>query len=798
MKSLKYILAMAAMSLFTVACVQETPYEKGEPDLDGCYGVYFPVQEAAGSHTFDPSMPAEVEFIVARTKSTGAITVPIEYKESHDGIFQVPAAVFADGQTETTIKVAFPTSENGVNYSLSLAINDPQYASKYNDGATNIDFSVLRVEWKYFLNPQTNEPAVFTFNQDWWAEVHTGKVMYYEVNGVRTCKTVTDPVETEDGTAYGFWGTGEAEGDGEITFTWYTKVIDGNGKQAVLLPETPVYFHPSYNAVVHAYDWYTYFTVANPQAALQGVDFPTFVAEYGANYPTSYYDNGGFYFFISYYYMIGIGGWGIEDYDVVCEAEGFTRVDYSLAAATDYTQNGVAPVQFTAGADIAKINYVTVAGKVNSVAMEELLPTIADGSAENLQTINAADMTEDEGSKTATFGLTFPATGEYTLVAVGLDAEGNSQNSTSIVIDYIAADDATYDVAFEVFAENTPARYAAEGLTEYNSFAYTIYGGNGISEAHIAIFDAATVEAAGMDAVVAEVRNDKYAVDTTGIAAINSIAGYSDIVSGLKDGVTYAVVVWATNGKQTKTSIAEFATTKNPEVFKSLGTGLYTEDFLAGLFDGMENLTYEVEIEESVDNPGKYRLVNPYGAAFPYNEPGDYDDTQDYYLVIHAEDPDGVYIPLQGVGCDWGYGEWQCYSYAAYYMDNGYSLEEVKAAGKCGTLKDGIITFPESGLLITAPGLGGSIYKANTYGAFKVVLPEAVETTTAQTASPASVSTASISAESAFEASMTAGYSTGIDYSDKVFTVACKVVPSVSFEKAGRNSAIRKYSVSLN
>ena len=797
MKSLKYILAMAAMSLFTVACVQETPYEKGEPELDGCYGVYFPVQEAAGSHTFDPSMPTEMEFIVARTKSTGAITVPIEYKESHEGIFSVPAAVFADGQTETTIKVTFPTSENGINYSLSLAVNDPQYASKYNDGATNMDFSVLRVEWKYFLNPQTNEPAVFTFNQGWWEEVHTGKVMYYEVNGVRTCKTVTDPVETADGTAYGFWGTGAAEGEGELSFIWYDE-LNNDGKQIVELPVNWVFYNTSYSADVYVYDWYTYFTVVNPQAALDGMDYITFVKKYGGSYFTSYYDNGGFYFATAYYYMLGIGGWKTDAYEVTAEAEGFTRVDYRLAAATDYTQNGVVPVQFTAGADIAKINYVTVAGKVNSIAMEELLPTVADGTAENLQTINAADMTEGADSKTVTFGLTFPASGEYTLVAVGLDAEGNSQNSTSIVLDYVAADDATYDVAFEVFAENTPARYAAEGLTEYNSFAYTIYGGNGITEAHIAIFDAATVAAAGMDAVVAEVRKTKYAVDTTGVAAINSIAGYSDIVSGLKDGVAYAVVVWATNGKQTKTSIAEFATTKNPEMFKSLGTGLYTEDFLAGLFNGMENLTYEVEIEESVDNPGKYRLVNPYGAAFPYNEPGDYDDTQDYYLVINAQDPEGVYIPLQGVGCDWGYGEWQCYSYAAYYMDNkGYPLEAVKDAGMCGTLKDGIITFPESALLITAPSLS-RIYEANTYGAFKVVLPEAVETTTAQTASPASVSTASISAESAFEASMTAGYSTGIDYSDKVFTVDCKVVPSVSFEKAGRNSAIRKYSVSLN
>ncbi len=49
--------------------------------------------------------------------------------------------------------------------------------------------------------------------------------------------------------------------------------------------------------------------------------------------------------------------------------------------------------------------------------------------------------------------------------------------------------------------------------------------------------------------------------------------------------------------------------------------------------------TYMVEVEESMTQPGLYRLVNPYGAAFPYNEPGDYDADNNYYLTINAVDP---------------------------------------------------------------------------------------------------------------------------------------------------------------
>ena len=784
------------MPFLTVACVEEEPYQKGEADLAGCYGVYFPVQEAAGAHTYDPTMPTEVTFTVARTKTTDAISVPITVTESHEGIFNVPNAEFADGQTETTVKVTFPNSENGVNYKLSLAIEDPQYASKYLNANTHMDFSVLRVEWLYVLNPQTNQPAKFTFNQGWWEEVHTGYVKYYEVNGVRTCITETDPVVTENGTAYGFWGTGEAAGEGELSFTWYTNVIDGNGKQAVALPESPVYFNTNYGAVVHAYDWYTYFTVVNPQAALAGVDFPAFVAKYGANYPTSYYDNGGFYFFVAYYYMIGIGGWGIEDYDVVCEAEGYTRVDYTMDVESDYCDAGVVPVFFEVGADIKTVNYVVAAGKVNSVDMAELLPKVADGTAENVVKVSESDMTETETGKEFALGVVCPATGEYTLVAVGLDADGNAQANTSVVFDYVAADDDTQNVDFNVFVEATHERYAAEGLTEFNSFAYTIYGGNGATAVHVGVYDSATVEKYGEAVVISDVRSSDYALDEESLAAVNSVAGYSDIVSGLKDGVSYTLVVWATNGVLTKSEFVEFTTTKNPEVFKSLGMGLYTEDFLYGLFNGLENVTYEVEVEESVDNPGKYRLVNPDGAAYPFNAEGDYDASQNYYMVINAQDPEGVYIPLQGVGCDWGYGEWTVYSMAARYLDNGNPLEAIKGAGYCGTLKDGVITFPVKSLLITAEGLGGNLYYANTMGAFKVVLPGYADAIPEGGVQTASVNKSSVNTvESAFDRPMTSGYFTGIDYTENIVTVSCETVPSQTVKKSSsRYSSIEKIS----
>lgn len=798
MKSLKYILAMAAMSLFTVSCVEEYQYEKGEADVNGCYGVYFPAQEATGDHTYDPSMPTEMAFTVARTNSEGAITVPIEFSASHDGIFNVPAAVFADGQSETTINVTFPNSENGVKYSLSLGITDPQYASKYQDGATHVDFSVLRVEWKDFLNPQTNKPAVVTFNQGWWGEVHKAALKYYEVNGIRTC--VATCTETDaDGNPIGIWG--DTQGI-TFNFTWNTNLYNPDGYQVIDV--TRQYFGFDYadwtskpeaeaSNPVYFYDWFHFLTTDGGYVG-GWPDWASFLERNPGAYDQSYYDgNGGFYFNLKYQVPALGGGFTPDVFDVVAIADGFVRVDYSLSVAADYTVEGEVPVTFELGADIAKINYAVAAGKLGPAAIEELTAAVAAGKAENMQVITEDQMFADEEGKYASIVVTCPATGEYTLVAAGLDAEGKAQASTSVVFDYVAADDATYDVEFEVFVEDTPARYEAEDLTKLNSFSYVIYGGNEVTDVHVGVYPVATVEKYGVDVVINDVRNAANALDADAVAAVNSTAGYSNIVSGLDDGTAYALVVWAANGLQTKYTIVTYTTEANPEVFKSLGNATYTDDYIAGLFD-VDPVTYEVAIEESVDNPGKYRLVNAYGENFPYNETGDWDDSKDYYIVINAQDPECVYIELSPMGLNWGY-DMSAYSYAAYMLDNGKTVEEVKAAGLFGTLVDGVITFPTKTLLCV---LDGSIYYANTNGAFKVVLPGAQ--TGAETTSVAAARPSSVSAKAAFETSMSVGRSTGISVEHAARTVACDVKASnVIVKKADRHSAIETMSsVSLN
>jgi hypothetical protein len=158
--------------------------------------------------------------------------------------------------------------------------------------------------------------------------------------------------------------------------------------------------------------------------------------------------------------------------------------------------------------------------------------------------------------------------------------------------------------------------------------------------------------------------------------------------------------------------------------WQSIGKAIYTEDLITTFFNA-PNVAYEVEAEQAVENPNIIRLVDPYGAAFPHNAPGDYETSKKHYMLFNCEDPEGVYMDgYHASGMDWGYGEFTFGCMAYYYMTKGQSLEDVKAAGHCGTLDENLcITFPAGAMLVSmADYNGGGLYPSNANGLFKVDL----------------------------------------------------------------------------
>lgn len=247
-------------------------------------------------------------------------------------------------------------------------------------------------------------------------------------------------------------------------------------------------------------------------------------------------------------------------------------------------------------------------------------------------------------------------------------------------------------------------------------------------------------DAEAVKAYIAEKSDDATAVADA--LAAGDVEGF-DVVKGINKlplgdltGELKVVIASIANGEAQAVAEAKFEyySSGNASPWKSLGIGLYTDDILTPMFyaDNEGNpasaITYEVEIKESTETPGLYRVMNPYGNdVYPLSEGDCAEDG--YFLEIHAEDPEAVYILDQELGFDWGYGPMAFMSEGARYMAS-YDIETLKGAGYLGTLKDGIITLP---VFQTSSGRGyqGILFMGNDgyyagNGEFQVVLPSAV------------------------------------------------------------------------
>jgi hypothetical protein len=235
-----------------------------------------------------------------------------------------------------------------------------------------------------------------------------------------------------------------------------------------------------------------------------------------------------------------------------------------------------------------------------------------------------------------------------------------------------------------------------------------------------------------------QLNNDAMSYDTAAVTFENGKdfaefiidVDYANVAIGAKHTANIAFVVDSLNNAYTE---ANASLTGNSSTsisilieytWQSIGKALYTEDLITTFFSA-PNLTYEVAAEQAVENPNIIRLVDPYGAAFPHNAPGDYDTSKKHYMLFNCEDPEGVYMDgYHASGMNWGYGEFTFGCMAYYYMTKGYSFEDVKAAGHCGTLDENLcITFPAKAMLISmADYQGGGLYQSNNNGLFKVDL----------------------------------------------------------------------------
>lgn len=505
---------MAAFSLLAVSCQEEIAYTPGEPDLEGCYGVYFPTQEAAGDHTMDPSEVPAVQFTVKRLKEDGNITVPVNVTVSEEGIFQVSELTFADGQSESTITVTFDNAQAGVNYALTLEITDPQYAMTYGQNPTFINYSVTIERYDLLgmatfreglITGYTNSPEGI----EWEVEVYTKE----SAPGWYFFKDAYITAPFNEGATLapsGSYLTINAENPGRVYMPFQNLGCDWG------------------------YGWMYAGSIA-PEAGISG-GTPTYgtLVDGVISFPAN---------------SMVFGETGYNDLALyVSNANGLFRiclpgailVDYTLGIESGYSANGVHPVEFTFGKDIKTIKFLAYAGELSGDELNEKVADVLSNSAAYTLTQPAAD--EEGNIPPVVAKLSFEATGKYTVVAVGFDKDNAAQKAAYTVLNYVAADDSipvTINAGLIV-----SDKYAPEGYTGENSMEFYIYGTD-IVEAGMALVRSADW-AADPQAVLNSAMT-KGLLNAEALKLING-EGLSDIYINLNAGTEYTLVVYASNG----------------------------------------------------------------------------------------------------------------------------------------------------------------------------------------------------------------------------------------------------------
>lgn len=509
----------AAFSFLAVSCqVEEQVYVPGEPELEGCHGVYFPTQEAAGAHTMDPSETPAVEFVVKRLSEDGDITVPVEITVSEEGIFNVPELKFVDGQTEANLLVTFPNAAAGTEYSLTLEITDPEYALVYGANPTFLNYSVTIERYDLMGTATYREDILSTLfdvpNAEWQCEVYTKETtpgIYY----LKNLYTSLCPFN--------------APGDYVEEDVYFTVNASDPGK--VYVPAQPL-----------GWDWG--YGMAWAASLCQEAGFNVATGAYGS--------------LVNGVITFPVQGllFAMEDYQDMgffyANKNGLARIilpgailtDYTIALEAGYASQGTQPVAFTFGADVQTIKYAAFEGPLSKGDLEAKVAEIAED--ENAQVV-AKPAADAEGNvPAAVVGFSFETTGEYTIVAVGCDSEGTAQSSTSLVISYVAAND---EVPVIVTAGLGAAdKYVPQGFSPETAIEYYVYGQD-LTDVKIGMFTAADFISNQQGCVSALMSVPSEPAEV--LEKINTDV-FVDVMGGLTPGTEYYLLVWASNGYEQK------------------------------------------------------------------------------------------------------------------------------------------------------------------------------------------------------------------------------------------------------
>lgn len=544
-----YSLSFLALSAMMLSCAKEDEHQPGEPDLEGCYEVYFPAQESA--LILDPADPTTTTVSVMRSNANGSITVPVTLTDT-SGLFTASDLRFEDGQSESQITVTFDKIEIGKAYTVNFEITDPQYASRYNSSPIAFDLSITREKWNLLGKIGFSEDFMWGFSVP---SDHSLAAEVYQNDNDENLFRIENPfskryINFEDGSE---WFVFRVLQPGDVVFP--------NTKAETTITQKDLVYYDDFNTGYTNDTYKAKIWLMHPGGF---TDYLHNQSSWSFNKVLQYQDNGlpAVVQIAPFYYMQKLGGWdGSQESSIVITFPGAVLTDYSIDAVAGESVDGEIPVEFEFGVDVASAKYAVYEGALSTAAKQKNAEAIADGTESSAKVVPAS----------GALSLSCPKSGVYTLVAVSFDKDGKAQENVSIEFGYVAkGEEDKYAANLSAGIELT-SRYEPFGFTKSNSALIYVYGKD-LVDVKVGVFKTSALSGATVDDVVATLKS----VGDSLVNVINDY-GYSDIVRGLSPLTSYTIVAWGTNGYSSSVATAKVTTEGTPRI--DLGTGTFVYNF---------------------------------------------------------------------------------------------------------------------------------------------------------------------------------------------------------------------------
>lgn len=597
MKKIFNIVSIISAALLVFACAPKESYKPGAPDDPNCMGVFFPAQELKSA--FAPEETFQVDVKVSRAKASGDVIVPAKVYGNEDDYFFVSPIEFLDGQTETTCTIFFSKDMPlGKEYKLTVAIEDPAYASKYNKNASFINVPVVIENYKYLGEADFSDEFEFTLTD---GTVPTFKVPLYQ--------NVMDPNEFrliepyKEGNAMAGW-TSSAPAVAKLNFKIVQPgfiVNKGTKYEFTIKGEDLVYFEDYYTGDsstaggapcdIMAYSpfYNKEFVIGQSEADCADckvVNYQDPDAE-GNVLPSVVQ--------LMPTYLLAHDGRGWGPYPVIIIFPGGKLVDYSFGISTAECKDGQSPITFSLGKDVTAVKYLVYPGELSAKEIRQETALIAAGE----KAAKSLDVTLPR------IFVTCEETGLYTIIAVAFDKNGVQQASASTVFGYVKpGDEEDVAIVFDANVEPTPARYEKDGYSTMNSLLFYMVGDD-VTSVRYGLYKTEAYEK-DAEAIKKNVETSGTLLGDTILEKINKPGGYVDLFTKLSPLTSYTLVVYAFNGYTGKTVVRTLSTEGLPK--EKVGKGVYSYDILSGVYQLPITVTREKDLLFDPNTTNEYSI----------------------------------------------------------------------------------------------------------------------------------------------------------------------------------------------